>query len=110
MFFGAEQIRKILGDPDEGSFNILLTHNPLYAESYSGWGADLTLAGHIHGGIIRIPFAGGLLSPERELFPRYDAGLYQVGGKTLIVNRGLGNSFGFRAFNRPEISVITLSS
>jgi len=51
-----------------------------------------------------------LLSPERKFFPKYDAGKYQVNGKVLIVNRGLGNGdFGIRVFNRPEISVITLS-
>ena len=91
MFFGEEQIQTILGDLDTNSYNILLTHNPLYADTYSSWGADLTLSGHIHGGIIRIPFVGGLLSPERKFFPKYDGGMYQVGDKLLIVNRGLGN-------------------
>jgi len=56
-------------------------------------------------------FVGGLLSPEREFFPEYDAGKYQVNGKILIVNRGLGNGdFGIRVFNPPEISVIMLSN
>jgi len=74
-------------------------------------GSGLTLSGHIHGGMIRIPFVGGLLSPEREFFPEYDAGKYQVNGKILIVNRGLGNGdFGIRVFNPPEISVIMLSN
>ncbi len=110
VFFGAKQIQTILGNLDIDSYNILLTHNPLYADTYSNWGADLTLSGHIHGGMIRIPFIGGLLSPERKFFPKYDAGKYQVNGKILIVNRGLGNGdFGIRVFNRPEISVITLS-
>jgi len=110
IFFGAEQIQSILGSLDTDSYNILLTHNPLYADTYSNWGADLILSGHIHGGMIRIPFAGGLLSPERDLFPEYDAGKYEVNNKVLIVNRGLGNGdFGFRVFNQPEISIITLS-
>ena len=109
VFFGEEQIKKILGTPNTDSYNILLTHNPLYADTYSDWGADLTLSGHIHGGIIRIPFAGGVLSPEKKFFPEYDGGMYQVDDKILIVNRGLGNSnFALRIFNRPEILVITL--
>ncbi|MDK2801720.1 MAG: uncharacterized protein PWQ70_3339 [Clostridiales bacterium] len=110
VFFGTEKIQNVLGNLDTNSYNILLTHNPLYVDTYSNWGADLILSGHIHGGMIRIPFIGGLLSPEREFFPKYDAGKYQVNGKILIVNRGLGNGdLGIRVFNRPEISVITLS-
>lgn len=111
VFFGEEQINTVLGMADDDSFNILLTHNPLYADTYAEWGADLTLSGHVHGGMIRIPFIGGLLSPERVFFPEYDSGEYTVDGKTLIVNRGLGNGyFGVRIFNMPEISVITLSN
>ena len=79
VFFGAKQIQTILGNLDIDSYNILLTHNPLYADTYSNWGADLTLSGHIHGGMIRIPFIGGLLSPERKFFPKYDAGKYKLG-------------------------------
>lgn len=108
--FGSEQIHQILGSLDSSEYNILLTHNPLYFKTYAGWGADLTLAGHVHGGVIRIPFVGGLFSPEKQLFPKYDSGEYFLNGKELIVNRGLGNSYlGFRLFNQPEITVITLS-
>lgn len=110
VYFGTEQIKTILGDLDDNSYNILLTHSPLYFDTYSAWGADLTLSGHIHGGMIRIPFIGGLFSPEKEFFPKYNAGKYMIKGKELIVNRGLGNgNFGIRIFNRPEITVITLS-
>lgn len=55
LFFGEKQIKAILGDLDTNSYNILLTHNPLYADTYSNWGADLILCGHIHGGMIRNP-------------------------------------------------------
>lgn len=108
--FEIEENKKLLGEIDYNSYNILLTHNPLYFETYSDWGADLVLAGHIHGGMIRIPFIGGVLSPERKLFPKYNAGSYKINNKELIVNRGLGHSLlGIRIFNRPEISVIELS-
>jgi predicted MPP superfamily phosphohydrolase len=104
-----EQIETILGNINSNSYNVLLTHNPLYFDTYSKWGADLTFSGHVHGGMIRLPLIGGLLSPERKFFPKYDAGKYKVNGKELIVNRGLGiGKLGFRLFNRPEISVITL--
>lgn len=45
-------------DCKEEPFTILLAHSPLYFDSYARWGADLTLAGHFHGGTIRIPGLG----------------------------------------------------
>lgn len=94
------------GDP----FWILLAHrNNRFAGQYSLLGADLVVAGHAHGGMIRLPFTDGLLSHDWELFPDYTAGLYEENGSALFVTRGLGNSGpSFRAFNRPEIAVLTL--
>ena len=105
-------INDVLGKVDESEFNILLAHNPLFIDDYSRWGADLVLSGHMHGGIIRIPIIGvGIASPEKDYFPKYDAGEFKVGNTTMIVNRGIGaSSSGLRVFNKPEISVITLKS
>lgn len=105
-------INDTLAEVDKDKFNILLTHNPLFIEEYSDWGADLVLAGHMHGGIIRIPIIGiGVASPEKDYFPKYDAGEFKVGNTTMIVNRGIGtSSSGLRVFNKPEISGITLKS
>ena len=107
-----ENINDKLDEVDKNKFNILLAHNPLFIEEYSEWGADLVLAGHMHGGIIRIPIIGiGIASPEGNYFPKYDAGEFKVGNTTMIVNRGIGaSSGGLRVFNKPEISVITLKS
>ena len=107
-----DYVEKTLPEADADKFNILLAHNPIFIKQYSKWGADLVLAGHMHGGIVRIPFTNiGLLSPEREIFPRYAAGKFKVNGSTMIVNRGIGaSSFNLRIFNNPEISVITLKS
>ena len=109
--FNDETVNQILKTSDKGSFNLLITHNPLYFEAYSKWGADLTLAGHIHGGIINIPFVGGVLSPEKKLFPKYYGGDYVFNNSNMIVNRGLGNEgYLIRVFNRPEMSVINLKN
>lgn len=106
-----EILTQFIGTPQKEIFQIFLSHNPLYFDTYSSWGADLTLAGHIHGGIIRFPFIGGLLSPERTFFPKYSGGTYKKEDATLIVNRGLGNgTVNFRIFNNPEITVIRLKS
>ena len=97
-----------LGPADRACYNILLSHNPLYYPACRDWGADLTLSGHIHGGIIRIPGLGGLLSPDLTLFPRYDGGHFTEQGRHLIVSRGLGNHFLVRIMNPPELVVIRL--
>lgn len=102
-------ITTIIGKDDEETFDILLTHNPKYFEVYNEWGADLTLSGHVHGGMIRLPFVGAVFAPERTLFPKYSEGKYESDNSSMIVSRGLGRGTnGFRLFNRPELGVITL--
>ena len=108
IYYDLTTMAETLESPDSEEYNILLTHNPLYFPTYAQWGADLTLTGHVHGGLIIIPFKGGLLSPERDFFPEYYGGIYSLEESKMIVNRGLGNSFAFRFLNRPEISVVTL--
>lgn len=84
---------------------VLLMHNPLIFDSVAAWGADLILSGHVHGGVVRLPFIGGTLSPERRFFPRYTRGLYKIGNSQLYVSSGLGK---LRFLNPPEINIITL--
>lgn len=105
-------ISELIGDADTDSYNILLSHNPRYFLTYASWGADLTLSGHVHGGMVRIPFVGAIFSPDEGFFPKYDAGLYtEDSGKSIVVSRGLGSGTrGFRLFNRPDLVVITLNS
>lgn len=103
-----QDTERYLGPCDLGLFTLLLSHNPLYFNAYHSWGADLTLSGHIHGGIVRIPGMGGLLSPEAKFFPKYDGGCFEENGKHLIVSRGLGNNFGIRINNPPELVYITI--
>ena len=97
-----------LGAPRK-AITLLMAHNPDYLESYASWGADVVFSGHLHGGVVRLPFAGGILSPSREWFPHFDAGLFRQGETIMVVNRGLGNSIiPVRIFNPPDISMITL--
>ena len=108
--FSIENMKKILGEPSDG-FNILLTHNPDDFKIYADWGADLIFSGHVHGGMIRLPFVGGLISPNRTLFPEYDAGLYECGNSNMIVSRGMSRgATGVRLFNQPELILVTLNS
>lgn len=107
--FEAEELTEALGEPDESRYNILLAHNPVYFDAYADWGADLSLSGHLHGGIIRIPGIGGVITPQARLFPKYDAGHFQKDGRHLIVSRGLGtHTVNLRIFNPAELAVIHL--
>ena len=88
---------------------ILLAHNPAYAKEYASWGAKLTVSGHTHGGLVRIPGIGSVLSPQFELFPKYDGGIYDIDGKKIIVSKGLGtHTFHIRIFDRAEVVLIRL--
>ena len=67
------------------------------------------LSGHVHGGIARLPWIGGVISPSLRLFPKYDAGKFREQNGTMILSRGLGtHHIRLRFFNIPEISVIVL--
>ena len=67
------------------------------------------MSGHLHGGIIRIPGVGGVITPQARLFPRYDAGHFRWMDKDLVVSRGLGtHTINLRIFNPAELSVIRL--
>ena len=100
-----------LGQLNTNEYNILLVHSPFQFEEYTKWGADLVLSGHVHGGIIRLPIVGGLLSPNREFFPKYDLGEYKKDNTTMIVSKGLGGSKVILRLNcKPEIVEIKLKS
>lgn len=103
-----DYLRQLLGEPDPGVYNVLIAHNPDYFPHYAEWGADLTVSGHIHGGIVRVPFWGkGVASPNIRLFPKYDGGLFQEKGKTLLLSRGLGiHTIPFRLFNPGELWMV----
>lgn len=104
-------IENNLGKINKNEYNILLVHTPFFFEEYAYWGADLILAGHVHGGIIRIPYIGGLLSPNREFFPKYDYGKYSAEESTMLLSKGLGGSRILMRINcRPEIVKITLKN
>ena len=90
-------------------YTILLSHRNNHYEQYAAAGIDLTLAGHAHGGLIRLPGTDGLIGPKRELLPDYTAGLYDLDYGQMAVSRGLGNQFPcFRLFNRPDVPLIIL--
>lgn len=104
-----DYIKELLGSIDKERFHILIAHHPDYFDAYAKWGADLVLSGHIHGGIIRLPFLGGVVSPSVKLFPYFDGGLYKKEHSTMILSRGLGtHTLPVRLMNPGELIVIEL--
>ena len=90
-------------------FSILLMHSPLYLKEASRLHMDLVLSGHFHGGTIRIPGAGGLMTPQLQFFVKECAGEIEEDGTRMVVSRGLGtHSVKIRLLDRPEISVIDI--
>lgn len=99
-----------LGKAETEKYEILLAHNPDYFEEYAAWGADLVLSGHVHGGMMRLPVLGGVVSPAFKFFPKYDGGIFKQGTSTMILSRGLGmHTIPIRIFNPGELISFTLS-
>lgn len=99
-----------LGAPDKECFSLLLAHDPRHFDKYAEWGADLTLSGHVHGGIVSLPFIGGVIAPGMRLFPKYDAGLFTDKESLMILTRGIGSHFiPIRINNKAEVVFINIS-
>lgn len=112
-----EQLAAEVYASEPNPFWLLLAHRSnLFNGKYCRLGASLTLCGHAHGGIWRLPFTDGLIDSEMKLFPSFTSGFYHCtdancSGAWVFVSRGLGNTprGGFRLFNRPQVAVITLN-
>lgn len=98
------ELKEYLGPSDPSVFSVLLAHDPVYADQYFAYGADLTLSGHNHGGLICLPGGRSLITPRFHFFPKYGAGHFEKDQKHLIVSRGLGtHKYHIRIFNRAEL-------
>jgi len=85
---------------------ILLMHYPQMANGL-GRRFDLILAGHSHGGQVRLPFVGAIVLPK-GVRP-YELGFYETPGGPLYVNAGIGTyRIPFRWNCRPELTLITI--
>jgi uncharacterized protein len=85
---------------------ILLMHYPAWIKRQGGNKFDLALAGHSHGGQVRLPFVGPIILPSHV--GGYDMGLYQTPAGPLYVNPGIGyiGDYDIRFNCRPEVTVI----
>ena len=84
----------------------------MFFEEYAAWGADLTLSGHFHGGTIRLPLLGGLMTPQYQFFFPWCSGCFSdKNGRKLIAGRGLGtHSINIRFNNKPQVVVLIVKN
>jgi predicted MPP superfamily phosphohydrolase len=85
----APQLQLLLADHTGDPYTILLYHSPDLMPEAVERGVDLYLAGHTHGGQIRLPLFGALITSS-DFGKRYEGGLYREGPTALYVCRGLG--------------------
>ena len=94
------------------NYKLLLCHFPEYfIWRLSEYDIDLMLSGHTHGGVVRVPFFGGLVAPNQEgLFPEYCDGFHTKNGSSIIISKGLGSNKWWipRINNPPEITVVDI--
>ncbi|MDO5100627.1 MAG: metallophosphoesterase [Eubacteriales bacterium] len=104
-----EELCACIGRRKPQGFHILLAHHPAYSRQYRRWGADLTLSGHYHGGLLRLPFFGGVLSPQLVPFPQYSRGCYGDEHRLHLVTTGAGDHTGLpRWWNPKELVCVDL--
>ena len=94
-----------------GRYNVFLFHTPDLVEDLGPRGIDLYLCGHTHGGQVRLPWYGALITFSK-FGKKYESGMYRVGSTVLYVNRGLGleprPAPQVRFLARPEIAVFDI--
>jgi uncharacterized protein len=105
-FYGTTGHSRRMPPPADTGKTVLLCHYPDIVEAVTDQRYDLILAGHSHGGQVRLPWIGAIYLPNRV--GPYDRGLYQTPAGPLYVNCGLGTfRLSIRFFCRPEITVIS---
>ena len=105
---GNPNMIKAISGTHENEFKILLSHIPDYADIAKHYPIDIQLSGHSHGGQIRIPFYGSVITPIGA--KKYIDGLYHIQDSNLVlyVNRGIGTTvMPLRFACRPEITLFT---
>ena len=97
----------ILNNIPQNALKIGLLHSPEFFKKTASK-IDLNLAGHTHGGQIRVPFLGALWLPKGSA--HYDQGWFEENSSRLYVSRGIGTSLLPIRFNcSPELAIFEVS-
>ena len=111
--FGTHSWKKIVPDISTDTLNIMLTHSPdMIPDVASSGKVDFYFCGHTHGGQVRLPFYGALIT-LCDTGKRYEMGLYREGKMIAYTNRGVGMEGGaaprIRFLSPPELALFTIS-
>jgi len=91
------------------NYKLLLVHYPQYffkGGPLVNSNVDMALCGHLHGGIVVIPFVGGLYHSVSGFFPQFTDGARKVNNTWVVVSRGIGGKI--RINNPPELVVVDI--
>ena len=112
-FYASPEYKLMKEMEASGLPTIVLAHLPdtiIFVEAYKEYDIDLFLSGHTHGGVVRIPFVGGLYAPMQGWFPDEDMGYFNYGRVQLVISSGLAEHGKIpRIFNRPEVCVLHIT-
>lgn len=109
VMLGRPNIEQALHHAHENVYTIMMCHEPDYAINVKLYPVDVQLSGHSHGGQIRLPIIGHLVTPP--LGNQFVDGHYQIGDYplNLYVSRGIGTTrLPYRFMCKPEITLFTL--
>jgi predicted MPP superfamily phosphohydrolase len=95
---------------DPGAFGLAVVHSPDPSPELAALGYDLVVCGHTHGGQVRMPLVGALVT-NSTIPTRLCMGLSRFGRTLVHVSPGLGTSkfAPFRFLCRPEATVLELT-
>lgn len=112
LVFGKPRCTPCVEDLREDEYNVFLAHEPDIADEMKRYAIDLQLSGHSHGGQVRVPVFGALLTPKYA--KKYIKGMYDIPENPrmkLYVNVGIGTSqLKVRFMSVPEITLFTIKN
>ncbi len=102
-------ISNLKADEIKPIYSILLIHEPDFIDNLNLNNYDLILAGHSHGGQVRLPWFGKVFTPYGS--EKYYDEYYKINNTDLYISSGLGTSkLRFRFFNRPSFNFYRITN
>lgn len=106
-----ERLKQLSKNLDKTVPSVLIMHRPQYFDVISKYNFDLTLAGHLHGGLINVPKVRDMILLEHFGTKEYCKGEYKKAGKSMFISAGIAKENKiYRVFNSPEIVLVELKS